>query len=340
MENKSCLSEGVFVNKEYAPEIERKHRVLLPILRAAKSLEGYKRQIRLENNKIVIKGKDYDMKNIHELPEDLNAFKVTSKENDTTVGFFGELNPLSNFFPASFQTKGQHYISSEQFIQASKAQYFGDTGVYNQIMGCKNSSDCKEFSRKISGVDHSKWETAAADICRIGIRDKFIQNPILMEILVWRTGTKRVVECANDRLWGTGIPLAHPDSLNSDRWITPGIMGKILEDIRLEFCSHYPPLLNLMSNLPVFHHTKTSMAAPRELIPPPPTTSSISAMNKNPTNPTNIRPNMFCSNKSNSVAVMTGSLSMDVAEDQPHEGPSASDPCLQPEISTADETSR
>ena len=142
MENKNYLSEGVFVNKEYAPEIERKRRVLLPILRAAKSIEGYKRQIRLENNKIVIKGKDYDIKNIHELPEDLNAFKVTSKKNDTTAEFFGELNPLSNFFPASFQTKGQHYISSEQFIQASKAQYFGDIGVYNQIMGCKNSSDC------------------------------------------------------------------------------------------------------------------------------------------------------------------------------------------------------
>ena len=202
----------------------------------------------------------------------------------------------------------------------------------------KNSSDCKEFSRKISGVDHSKWETVAADICRIDIRDKFIQNPILMEILVRRTGTKRIVECANDRLWGTGIPLAHPDSLNSDRWITSGIMGKILEDISLEFCSHYPPLLKSMSNSPVFHHTNTSMGAPRQLIPP--TTSSISAMNINPTNPTNIWPNMFYSNKSNPVAVRTGSLSMDVAEEQPHEGPSTSDPCPQPEIATAEETSR
>ena len=158
-----------------------------------------------------------------------------------------------------------------------------------------------------------------------------------MEILVQRTGTKRIVECANDRLWGTGIPLAHPDSLNSDRWITPGIMGKILEDIRLEFCSHYPRLLNLMSNSPVFHHTNTSMGAPRQLIPP---TTSISATNINPINPMNIHPNMFNSNKSNPVAVRTGSLSMDVAEDQPHEGPSTSDPCLQPEIATADETSR
>ena len=49
---------------------------------------------------------------------------------------------------------------------------------------------------------------------------------------------------------------------------------------------------------------------------------------------------MYCNNKSNSVAVMTGSSSMDVVEDQPHEGPSTSDPRLQSEISAADETSQ
>ena len=49
---------------------------------------------------------------------------------------------------------------------------------------------------------------------------------------------------------------------------------------------------------------------------------------------------MFCSNKSNSLAVMTGSSLMDVVEDQPHEGPSTSDPRLESEIRTADETSQ
>ena len=210
--------------------------------------------------------------------------------------------------------------------------------VYNQIMGCKNSSDCKEFSRKIRGVDHSKWETIAADICHIGIRDKFIQNPTLMEILVQRTGTKRIVECANDRLWGTGTPLAHPDSLNSDRWITPGIMGKILEEIRLEFCSHYPPLPNFVLNPLVFHHINTSIGVPMQLIPL--ITSSSSTTNNNPTSPTNLRPSMFCSNKSNPVAAITGSSSMDVIEDQPHEGPSASESRLYSETSIVDETSQ
>ena len=121
---------------------------MLPILCAAKSIEGYKKQIRLENDKTVIKGKDYDMKNIHDLPKDLNVFKVTSKEDDCTVGYFGELNPLSNFFPAPFVTDGQKFISSEQYIQASKAQYFSDIDMYNQILGCKHSADCKDFSQK------------------------------------------------------------------------------------------------------------------------------------------------------------------------------------------------
>ena len=239
MENKSYLSEGISVNREFSPEIERKRCTMLPILRAARHIDSYKKQVRLEKDRIVIKGKEYDMSNIQDLPEDLNAFKVTSKEDDHVIGYFGELNPLSNFFPAKFTLNGQNFISSEQFIQASKAEYFGDKDAYNQIMGCKHSVDCKDFSRKIKGVDNMKWDVVAADLCRPGIRQKFIQNPTLLELLVKRTGTKRIVECSKDRLWGTGIPLTQDDCLNSERWISPGIMGRILEDIRLEFYNQF-----------------------------------------------------------------------------------------------------
>ena len=239
MENRGYLSEGVYVSREFSPEIERRRRTMLPILRAARFIDGYKKQIRIDKDKVVIKGKDYDMSNIHDLPEDLNAFKVTSKENEDVVGYFGELNPLSNFFPAKFTLGGVSYISSEQFIQATKAQYFGDIDVYNQIMGCKTSADCKDFARKIRGVDSAKWDNVAADVCRVGIREKFVQNPILLEILIKRTGNKRIVECARDRLWGTGLALAREDCLNSDKWITPGIMGKLLEEIRTEFSNSF-----------------------------------------------------------------------------------------------------
>ena len=109
MENKSYLSDGIFVNREFSQEIERKRRTMLPILRAARHIDNYKKQIRLKKDKIVIKGKDYDMSNIHDLPDDLNAFKVTSKEDGRVVGYFGELNPLSNFFPAKFTLDGHNF---------------------------------------------------------------------------------------------------------------------------------------------------------------------------------------------------------------------------------------
>ena len=288
MENRSYLSEGVFVNREFSAEVERKRRTMLPILRAARYIEGYKKQIRLEKDKVVIKGKDYDMGNIHDLPEDLNAFKVTSKENESVVGYFGELNPLSNFFPAPFNLNGVKYISSEQYIQASKANYFSDTDAYNQIMGCKTSVDCKELSRKIKGVDQSKWDSNAADVCRMGIREKFVQNPILLEILVTRTGNKRIVECSKDRLWGTGTPLAQNDSLDPDRWITPGIMGKLLEDIRLEFASQFNQVpLTGVPNSPnrAEQFSTTNTAEPLHV--------AISSSGMSNDTPGNLRPSMF-----------------------------------------------
>ena len=97
LENRGYLSEGVFADKEYPIEVERIRRSLLPILQAAKKLDHYKGQCRMNYDKVVINGKDYTMNNLHELPDDINAFKVTSKENDDAIGFFGEINPLSNF---------------------------------------------------------------------------------------------------------------------------------------------------------------------------------------------------------------------------------------------------
>ena len=49
------------------------------------------------------------------------------------------------------------------------------------------------------------------------------------------------MECSKDRLWGTGIPLTQDDCLDCDCWISPGIMGKILEDIRMEFYNQFNP---------------------------------------------------------------------------------------------------
>ena len=238
LENRSYLSEGIFADKEYPVEIEHVRRSLLPILRTAKRMERYKDQSRMNYDKVVIQGKDYTLNNLHELPEDINCFKATSKSDDETVGFFGEANPLSNFHPAKFTHEGQTYISSEQFIQATKAAYFGDLDTHMKIMGCKTSFDCKQISWSIKNVDSKHWDAVAMSLCEPGIREKFVQNPILMDTLIRRTENKMIMECTKDRLSGTRTALSEESCLNRDRWITQGILGRILERIHNEFKSN------------------------------------------------------------------------------------------------------
>ena len=174
---------------------------MLPILKAVKRLPDYKRQSRLEDDKLVLKGRPYTVSMLNQLPDELNMFKVMSKEDATTVGFFGEINPLSNFYPLSFTRKGIQYISSEQFIQANKAKYFGDYDRQSMILGCTTSSECKNLAKQIRNVNDSKWEEVAGNICYPGIQAKFHQNPYAMDCLIHKTVSKRIVECATDCLW-------------------------------------------------------------------------------------------------------------------------------------------
>ena len=217
----------------------------MPILRAAKRSSEFKKQSKLEDDKIVLKGRRYDINTLNQLPDELNVFKVTTRENVNTIGYFGEINPLSNFYPAPFTHEGIRYISSEQLIQANKAKFFDDADTYNQIMGCSTSLECKRASRQIRDLDINRWEHVAVNICQPGIRAKFLQNPPVMDTLISKTGSKTIVECASDRLWGTGIPLNDPECLDPQKWITQGIMGRILENIRSEAIQqrHYPTTL-------------------------------------------------------------------------------------------------
>ena len=52
------------------------------------------------------------------------------------------------------------------------------------------------------------------------------------------------MECATDRLWATGVPLGDPASLNETKWISPGILGQMLESICSEYLSVHDTLTN------------------------------------------------------------------------------------------------
>ena len=228
--NKKYLPKGVFADKQYCEEIENIRRILRPVIRKARRGK-YKGRCRMERDQIVIDGKRYRLRNLHQLPPDLNTFSCTSEESEDCIGFFGELNELSNFHPCKFKINGIKYSSSEQWIQHCKAKYFKDNITMAQILSTEDALESKQLARDIIGYDERKWKEVAYKECYTGLFEKFAQNEDLMRVLV-NTGNKTLVESSYDKIWGTGIPLTDPSCLDQAKWHGPGILSKLLMDIR------------------------------------------------------------------------------------------------------------
>ena len=197
LKNKKKLPKDVYIDKEYIKATEKERRLLRPILKAARKIEKYKTKCRMEGSHIVIDGKHYHRFNLHTLPEELNTFDITSNSNSETLGFFGELNPFSNFHPCQFRCDGEEFNSSEQYIQWKKATFFKDHLTMTRTINCEDAMDSKETSRGINNFDRKAWNNVAEELWYEGVRQKFLQNQHLLDELL-RTGNKTLVESSYD----------------------------------------------------------------------------------------------------------------------------------------------
>ena len=84
-------------------------------------------------------GKWFTVNTLHTLPKEPVPFEIASKSNNNTIGFFGQLNALSNFNKALFEVDGIKFHSSEQFIQCVKASY----------LAVAFPPECKSLSKSI-----------------------------------------------------------------------------------------------------------------------------------------------------------------------------------------------
>ena len=233
LSNKTHLPKGVLVDKQYSEETEKERRKLRPILRAARKSENYKGKCRMDGSVLVIKGRNYMSDNLHTLPLEINGYSATSRESqdENMIGFFGELNPLSNFHPTPFAINGQNYHSSEQFIQQQKCILFGDHDTEKLTMSSESALDCKILSKDIKQYDHERWKQNAKTSCTPGILAKFEQNQTLQKLLL-STKNRHLVECCHDKFRGTGVPLHDTDALIHSNWHSLGLLGEILESVR------------------------------------------------------------------------------------------------------------
>ena len=189
---------------------------------------------RMELDKLVIDGKCYGTGDLDKLPQSISPVNISTKSNEHTVGFFGELCLFSNFYAAKFNHQGQSYHSSEQFIQYTKAKYCNDSETAECIMNTCSALVCKQLGYTVQNYNynfnHQSWIDSIEALCMSGIRAKFEQNPALLRALL-NTGDKIIIESSKDDIWGTGIPLFRWDCLQEKLWTSHGKLGTILMEI-------------------------------------------------------------------------------------------------------------
>ena len=100
-----------------------------------------------------------------------------------------------------------------------------------QIMQAATTLKCKTLGKEIQNCDNDKWNWVASEKCLPGILSKFQQNVGIASFLK-NTGTKTILECCYDEVWGNGIPLSNPDCINSKKFTNQGILGSMLEHVR------------------------------------------------------------------------------------------------------------
>ena len=137
----------------------------------------------MDGTDLIIEGKHYSWKNLHDLPQNISTHTVSSQQDAQHYRFFGEFNHLSNFHPVPFKDEGVSYTCSEQYIQVCKASFSGDTEVLEQIMQAPTPLMFKNLGKEVKNCDMEKWNGAASELCYPGLLEEFKQNPGLSTFL-------------------------------------------------------------------------------------------------------------------------------------------------------------
>ena len=206
-------AKRIYTNEEYPKEIQRQRNILQPILRLASNLPEYKGKCKLENNTLIIQGKCSSIEDISQLPENLSPIKATQKQDDATIGYFGQLCLYSNFFHRKFVINNPNFKRSKHYIHYTKAVYFNYTLTARAILECETPQETKQFARTIVNFDHQKWIQNGLEFVRPGIKVKFDQNPLLIKTDSTSKQTKNPSRGHNWQHMGYWCPAYKPQGL-------------------------------------------------------------------------------------------------------------------------------
>lgn len=86
-------------------------------------------------------------------------------------------------------------------MMACKANLFGDTDIWREIMRTSDPAQQKQLGKQVANYDHAVWNMFKVQFVLTGNYSKFTQNPDMCDQLL-ATGDK-VRRCVGNAVYGT-----------------------------------------------------------------------------------------------------------------------------------------
>ena len=221
--------KGVSIYLHVSEDKKKHDRLLDKVVELAQKHDPHAKRTR---DRIFYKGSPHDIASLKRT--DLPMHNLHQTENESSIGFLGELSPLSNFYQHEMTIDGMQFRSMEHYYQQRKAETAGDMSTAAKISMCNHPSEAKRTAKEIR---HSTGDIPARNIdkeCEImskGLKVKF-SDPTLKAFLL-ETKDKTLIECnPYDKIYGSGLALSASNFYMESQWLGENKLGYMLMELR------------------------------------------------------------------------------------------------------------
>lgn len=155
--------------------------------------------------------------------------KVKHKDK-TYFLFYGGI--FSNWTTSPFTINGIEYSCGEQYMMHQKAMVFKDQESADKIMATPLPHEQKKLGRKVKNYNDNTWRVVRYPLVKVGLKQKFLQNPEMLEFLIDNKDCQIVETSKHDAIWGVGFD-RYTAIQNIDKW-GQNLLGQMLTELANE----------------------------------------------------------------------------------------------------------
>lgn len=224
----------VWLQEDLPKLAKNAHRNLYRVLKKARSLREEFPDAHIRGQSLIINEKVYRENELESLPEVLRPSNLATLRSDTAVVFFGRASPLSNHHFSPFMLEGHKFEYMEQYLAWRRASLSGIQATIKKTLTKGDALFFKGILNDLASNSIEEWNSQVAGIAEAGLRAKFQQNPALARFLC-DTSPKQLGEASQNKRWGIGLTLIHPDVLKTEKCSKEGnLLGRKLMKVREE----------------------------------------------------------------------------------------------------------